>query len=94
MESIGWKSTPLVWKLSILLPLASDVALQLLAHERTRMHSSVALSSVGNLFLSASLIAQSLFMMRKSSKWGIALLILSIMVAGFGLYVSFRAMSS
>jgi hypothetical protein len=45
---------------------------------------------IGNIFLSVSMIAQSLYLMRKSTRWGIILLIFSSAVLGFGLHALLR----
>jgi hypothetical protein len=82
----------LVLKLAVLLPLAVAVTLQVISHRQTDLRAGVKLSITGNIFLSVSLIAQSLFLMRKSTTWGIVLLIFSSVVLGFGLHVLLRSL--
>ena len=88
--STSARSASPAWKLALLLPLAPAITLQVLSHNRTDVHSKVTLSVVGNIFLVVSLIAQSLYLMRRSTRWGIALLIFSGVVLGFGLHALVR----
>lgn len=93
MENItGSRSTSLVLKLAVLFPLAVAVTLQVISDRQTDLRTGVKLSITGNIFLSVSLIAQSLFLMRKSTTWGIVLLIFSSVVLGFGLHVLLRSL--
>ena len=92
-NTTGSRSTSLAWKLALLLPLAAAVVLQLISHRQTDLRAGVKLSTIGNIFLSVSLIAQSLYLMRKSTRWGIMLLIFSSAVLGFGLHVLLRLLS-
>lgn len=82
----------LAWKLALLLPLVPAVLLQVIAHGQADIHTQVKLSTIGSLFLSVSLILQSLFLMRTSTKWGIAMLIFTSAVLGFGLHTLLRVL--
>jgi hypothetical protein len=75
---------------AIFVPLALAVVLQLISARQADLHAGVKLSIIGNVFLSVSLIAQSLFLMRKSTRWGIVMLIFATAVLGFGLHVLLR----
>ncbi|HET6932975.1 MAG TPA: hypothetical protein VFI45_21805 [Candidatus Acidoferrum sp.] len=86
-------STSLAWKLALLLPLAAAVVLLLVSYRQTDLRLGVKLSMIGNIFLSVSMLAQSLYLMRKSTRWGIILLIFSSAVLGFGLHALLREVS-
>jgi len=91
-NTAGSRLTSLVWKLAVFLPLAVAVMLQVISHKQTDLRSGVKLSITGNIFLSVPLIAQSLFLMGRSTKWGIVLLVFSSAVLGFGLHVLLRSL--
>jgi hypothetical protein len=91
-NSIGSRSASLAWKLALLLPLAPAVVLQLISQRQTDLRAGVKISMIGNIFLCVSMITQSLYLMRKSMKWGIMLLIFSGVVLGFGLHVVLRSL--
>jgi hypothetical protein len=91
-NSIGSRSASLAWKLALLLPLAPAVVLQLISQRQTDLRAGVKISMIGNIFLCVSMITQSLYLMRKSTKWGIMLLIFSGVVLGFGLHVVLRSL--
>ena len=78
------------WKLALLFPLVPALVLQIIAYGQHDLHAEVSLSTIGNIFLSVSLIAQSLYLMKRSSKWGIVLLIFTSAVLGFGLHALLR----
>jgi hypothetical protein len=78
------------WRIAVLLPLAPAIVLQVLAQREAHLHAELKLSIIGNLFLSVSLILQSLSVMRTSPKWGIAMLIFTSAVLGFGLHTLLR----
>ena len=80
------------WKLVILMPLAGAIALQVISHRQFDLHASIRLSIAGNLVLSLSLIAQSLYLMRKTTTWGIVLLIAFAAGLGFGFHALLRAL--
>ena len=82
----------LSWKLALLLPLVPAVLLQVLAHRQSDLHASVRLSTIGSIFLFISLIAQSMLLMRTSTKWGIAMLIFTSAGLGFGLHTLLRVL--
>ena len=91
-NTTGSRSTSLLWKLAVLLPLAVAVTLQVISHRQTDLRTGIKLSITGNIFLSVSLIAQSLLLMGRSTKWGVVLLIFSSAVLGFGLHVLLRSL--
>ena len=91
-NTIGSRSASVGWKLALLLPLAAAVVLQLISHRQTDLRAGVKLSIIGNIFLSVSMIAQSLYLMKKSTRWGIMMLIFSSAVLGFGLHVLLRSL--
>jgi hypothetical protein len=92
MESTaGSRSASLRWKLAFFVPLAAALVLQLISARQADMHASVRLSIIGNIFLALSLIAQSAFLLRKSTPWGIVMLIFAGAVLGFGLHTLLRA---
>lgn len=91
-DPTGPRSASVGWKLALLLPLAAAVVLQLISHRQTDLRAGVRLSIVGNIFLSVSMIAQSLYLMKKSTRWGIMMLIFSSAVLGFGLHVLLRSL--
>lgn len=91
-NTAGPRQTSLGWKVALLLPLVPAVALQVLAHRQSDLHAEVRLSTIGSIFLSLSLIAQSLLLMRTSTKWGIPMLIFSSIVLGFGLHTLLRVL--
>jgi hypothetical protein len=83
---------PLGWKIALLLPISLAVALAVISSRQTDIHAGVRLSMIGNVFLSTSLIAYSVYLVRKSTEWWtIAMLIFSSAVLGFGLHVLLRA---
>ena len=84
------RSASLGWKLAFFVPLALAVALQLISARQPDLHAGVKLSIVGNVFLALSLIAQSVFLLRRSTRWGIVMLIFAGAVLGFGLHVLLR----
>jgi hypothetical protein len=86
------RSASLVWKLAFFGPLAVAVVLQVISAKQADLHTGVRLSIIGNVFLSLSLIAQATHLMRKSTAWGIAMLISASAVLGFGLHVLLRAL--
>jgi hypothetical protein len=86
-------STSLAWKLALLFPLAAAVVLQLVSYRQTDLRMGVKLSMIGNIFLSVSMIVQSLYLMRKSTRSGIILPIFSSAVLGFGLHALLRSLS-
>jgi len=92
-QNTGAKSFSFLWKLAIFLPIAAALALQVLSQLRTDTHLKIMLSVLGNLFLTTSLIAQSLRMIKKATNWGILLLFVSIAVFGYALYALLRAVS-
>ena len=92
MESTRSRSTSLGWKLAFFGPLAVAVVLQVISAKQADLHTGVRLSIIGNVFLSLSLIAQATYLMRKSTAWGIAMLIFASAVLGFGLHVLLRAL--
>jgi uncharacterized membrane protein YhhN len=91
-NTTGSRSASVGWKLALLLPLAAAVVLQLISHRQTDLRAGVKLSIIGNIFLSVSMIAQSLYLMKKSTRWGIMMLIFSSAVLGFGLHVLLRSL--
>jgi len=91
-DTAASRPASLGWKLALLLPLVPAVVLQLLAHRQADLHTEVRLSTIGTIFLSFSLIAQSLYLMRKSTRWGIVLLIFTSAVLGFGLHTLLRVL--
>lgn len=91
MESMtGSRSASLGWKLVFFVPLALAIGLQFLSARQVDLHAGVKLSIIGNIFLSISLIAQSVFLLRKSTRWGIVMLIFASGVLAFGLHVLMR----
>lgn len=80
------------WKLALLLPLVPAIVLQVVAHRQHDLHAEIKLSTIGSVFLSASLIAQSLYMMKTSRMWGIVMLIFTSAVLGFGLHTLLRVL--
>jgi len=82
----------LACRLALLLPLVPAILLQLLAYRQANLNAEVRLSTIGTIFLSVSLIAQSLYVMKTSSKWGIVLLILTSATLGFGLHTLLRVL--
>jgi hypothetical protein len=92
-NSIGSRSASLAWKLALLLPLAPAVVLQLISQRQTDLRAGVKISMIGNIFLCVSMITQSLYLMRKSTRWGTILLIFSSAVLGFGLHALLRSLS-
>ena len=91
-DTAASRSASLAWKLALLLPLVPAVVLQVIAHRQPDLHAQVKLSTIGSLFLSVSLILQSLFLMRTSTKWGIAMLIFTSAVLGFALHTLLRVL--
>ena len=91
-NTAGSRPASLRWKLALLLPLVPAVALQVLAHRQSDLHAEIRLSTIGSIFLSISLIAQSLLLMRTSTKWGTAMLIFTSIVLGFGLHTLLRVL--
>jgi len=88
MESTpGSQKVSLTWKLALFAPLGVAIILQVMAHRQTDLHEQVKVSIVGNIFLFVAMIGQSLFLMRKSTKWGIVMLILTSAGLGYGLHV-------
>lgn len=93
MEStIRPRSASLGWKLAFFVPLAMAVLLELISARQADLHTGVKLSILGNLFLAVSLIAQAMYLMRKSAGWGITMLIFASAVLGFGLHALLRAL--
>ena len=92
MENTRSRSASLGWKLAFFVPLAVAVVLQVISAKQTDLHTSVKLSIIGNVFLTLSLIAQATYLMRKSTVWGIAMLIFASAVLGFGLHALLRAL--
>ena len=93
MENIAAsRPASLGWKLALLLPLVPAMALQIVAHQQHDLHAEIKLSTIGSIFLSASLIAQSLYMMKSSRAWGIVMLIFTSAVLGFGLHTLLRVL--
>lgn len=90
---IASKSAPVSvsWKLTILAPLAVALALELFSHRASDVRAGVQLSIAGNMCLAFSLVAQSLFLMKRTTTWGILLLIMSVVLMGFGLHVLVKA---
>jgi hypothetical protein len=83
---------PLGWKIALLLPMSVAVVLAVISSRQTDVHAGVKLSMIGNAFLSTSLIALSVYLVRKSTEWwAIAMLIFSSAVLGFGLLALLRA---
>ncbi len=79
------------WKLALLVPLVVALALQLISHRVADVRAGARLSIAGNMFAAISLVAQSLFLVKRTTPWGILLLIISVGVLGFGLHVLVRA---
>jgi hypothetical protein len=93
MESTsGSQSASPAWKLALLGPLAVAIVLQVVSHRQTDLHAQLRLSIMGNIFLFVSLISQSLYLMRKSTRWGIALLIFTSAGLAYGLRVLLRVL--
>jgi len=90
---IASKSAPVFvgWKLTIFVPLAAALALQLISDRVDDFRAGVQLSVAGNLFLAISLVAQSLFLMKPTTTWGIMLLVMSVVLTGFGLHILVKA---
>lgn len=87
------RSIPTGWKLTLLLPLAAAVVLQLISHKQTNLHEGIKLSILGNVLLSISMIAYSVYLVRKSKAWwAIAMLIFTSAGLGFGLHVLLRSL--
>lgn len=86
-QNTSVKSVSFRWKLAIFLPIAAAFALQVLSQLRTDTHVKIMLSVLGNLLLTASLIAQSLSMLKRVTNWGVLLLIVSIAAFGYALHV-------
>ncbi|HET7205622.1 MAG TPA: hypothetical protein VFI95_03490 [Terriglobales bacterium] len=80
------------WKLTIFVPLAAAIALQWLSQRQADIRASVRWSVAAGIFLSVSLIAQSVHLLRTARTWGIVLLIVSSAVLGFGVHVLLRAL--
>jgi len=78
---------PLAWKVALLGPLAGAIVLQVMSHKQADLNAQLKLSILGDIFLFISLILQSLYLMRKSTKWGITLLILTGAGLAYGLRV-------
>ena len=92
MESTtGSQPASLAWKLALFAPLAVAIVLQVMAQRQTNVHAQVRMSIVGNIFLFVALIGQSLFLMRKYTRWGIVMLIVTSAGLGYGLHVLERA---
>ena len=91
-DTAASRSASLGWKLALLLPLVPAVVLQLMAHRQADLHAEVRLSTIGTIFLSVSLIGQSLYLMKTSSKLGIVLLIFTSALLGFGLHTLLRVL--
>lgn len=89
-NAAGSQRVPLRWRVVALLPLVPAAVLQVLAHRQSDLHAEIRFSTIGTIFLSISLIAQSLNIMRTSPKWGIAMLIFTSAVMGFGLHTLLR----
>jgi len=92
MESTRSRSASLGWKLAFFVPLAMAVVLQVTSARQTDLHTSVKFSIIGNVFLALSLIAQATYLMRKSTGWGIAMMIFASAVLGFDLHALLRAL--
>lgn len=75
----------------MLAPLAVALALELLSHRVSDVRAGVQLSVGGNICVAFSLVAQSLFLMKRTTTWGIVLLIMSVVLMGFGLLVLAKA---
>jgi hypothetical protein len=60
------RATTLVWRLAFLVPIAVAIGLQVFSHREPDLHRSIRLSICGNVFLSVALIAQSMYLMRKT----------------------------
>lgn len=88
------RSVSLGWKMAILTPLAVSFALQLLASRQSDLHAQILRSTLGSMFLMVSLITLSIhwIVVRKLTGWGIAMLIFSSAVLGFGVHTLLRAM--
>ena len=86
------QSAPLVWKVALLGPLAVAIVLQVMSHRQADLHGQLKLSIMGNIFLFISLILQSLYLTRKSTKVGITLLIFTSAGLAYGLRVLLRAL--
>jgi hypothetical protein len=86
------RSASLGWKLAIFIPLAAALVLQLISARQADLHAGVRLSIIGNILLALSLIAQSAFLLRKSTTWGIVMLIFASAVLGFGLHALLRVL--
>jgi len=86
------RSASLGWKLAIFIPLAAALVLQLISARQADLRAGVRLSIIGNILLALSLIAQSAFLLRKSTTWGIVMLIFASAVLGFGLHALLRVL--
>jgi hypothetical protein len=92
-SATGPRSISLGWKLVFFVPLAVAVVLQLISQNQTDLHAGNKLSIIGTIFLSVSLIAYAVYLVRKSTEWWrIAMLIFTSAVLGFGLHVLLRAL--
>jgi len=69
-QKTGAKSFSFLWNLAIFLPIAAALARQVLSQLRTDTQVKIMLSDLGNLFLTTSLIAQSLRLTKKGDKLG------------------------
>jgi hypothetical protein len=86
------RSASLGWKLAIFIPLEAALVLQLISARQADLRAGVRLSIIGNILLALSLIAQSAFLLRKSTTWGIVMLIFASAVLGFGLHALLRVL--
>jgi len=86
------RSASLGWKLAIFIPLAAALVLQLISARQADLRAGVRLSIIGNILLALSLIAQSAFLLRKSTTWGIVMLIFASAVLGFGVHALLRVL--
>lgn len=93
MESaVKREPVPLGWKLAMLAPLAIAVTLAVLASRQSDLRTEIALSILGGMLTQVAMITLSIYWIavKKWMGWGIAILIVSSAVLGFGVHTLLR----
>lgn len=82
------------WKLAFFVPLIVALTLTLAARTQADLQRQIELTIAGNIFGTASLIAQAVYwiVVKKWKRRGIAMLIFVSAVLGFGLHTLLRAL--
>ena len=93
MESTTGSAVPPGWKAAVIVPLAMALVLMVVSWTLNDLPSQLKLTIIAGIFSNAAVIVLAVYwiVVKRLIVWGIAVLILTSAVLGFGLHTLLRA---